>query len=433
MKIPQGNLRVLILGSGGREDSLAWKIAKSPLVSEVFVAPGNGGTHRYAKPLDVKLNDHKSVIGLIKQHGIHLTVVGPEAPLCDGIVDSLSAKGLPVFGPTRKAAHLEGSKIFAKEVMNHVGVPTANHRVFKRLDRALASMEGMAFPSVIKEDGLAAGKGVTIARSAADAETAFRAALKTDPRQSGFQPQVLVEDFLDGEELSVLALVDGNTIVPLASSQDHKRVGDGDSGPNTGGMGAYSPAPVLTDALSAQIDRDVLVPVVQRMNAIERPFRGLLYAGLMITQNGPQVMEFNVRFGDPECQALILRMKSDIVPLLIATIQGTLDDCVVEWDPRPSVCVVMAARGYPDAPITGMPIRGLDKLDESDDLRVFHAGTRKDGDQIVVSGGRVLGVTALGTTIADARDRAYAAVKKIRFDGAHYRTDIAHRALARQK
>ena len=423
-------MNVLVVGSGGREHALAWKIAQSPLVDRLFCAPGNAGIAQVAECVDVDAGDILNLRKFARQNAVELTVVGPEAPLTRGIVDAFRMADLKVFGPTQQAARLEGSKVFAKQLMQRHGMPTAEFRVFNGADRAKAYLDMVGAPIVVKADGLAAGKAAIVCRTVEEAREAIdRIMVRREFGEAG--DQIIVESMLEGEEASMIAFTDGRTIAVLPSSQDHKAVYDGDKGPNTGGMGAYSPAPVVTDGLAAQVEREVLVQTVHAMNREDKPFRGVLYAGIMVTDDGPKVLEFNCRLGDPETQPLMMRLKSDLVPVLLATIEGTLEEVEPEWDERPAVCVVMASGGYPGSYQKGYPISGLDRAAKMKDVVVFHAGTKVLEGEVVTSGGRVLGVTALGDTIREAKDRAYEAVAKIHFEGAYYRTDIAQKAIGR--
>jgi len=424
-------MNVLVVGSGGREHALVWKIAQSPLVKKVYCAPGNAGIARHAECVNIGPTEIARLRKLAIDKGIDLTVVGPEAPLCEGIVDFFTAKGLSIFGPTQRAARLEGSKVFAKQLMERHGIPTARFRVFNGVELARDYIDRVGAPVVVKADGLAAGKGVIVCKTVQEARAAVNK-IMIDRAFGDSGDQIVIEDCLSGEEASVLAFTDGKNIALMPSAQDHKAVYDGDEGPNTGGMGAYSPAPVITPELERTIERDVIVQAVHAMNREERPYRGVLYAGLMITEEGPFVLEFNCRLGDPELQPLIMRLKSDLVPILLATIEGNLDEVEIEWDVRPALCVVMASGGYPGPYEKGFPIKGLEDVEEMDDVVVFHSGTALVDGQVVTAGGRVLGVTARGDTIADARERAYEAVRRISFEGAHYRTDIGKKALDRR-
>ena len=425
-------MKVLITGSGGREHALAWKLAASPRVSEVLVAPGNAGTAREPGVRNVPLDADENVrlLAYALTEGVELVVPGPEAPLVAGIVDRMEKAGLACFGPTAAAARLEGSKGFAKEVLEAAGAPTAGYRAFTELAPALRHVDERPTPMVVKADGLAAGKGVIVAETREQA----RAALRDMLEEAAFGDagrRVLVEDFLEGEEASFIALVDGDNVLPLASSQDHKARDDGDRGPNTGGMGAYSPAPVLDAEVEARVMREIMHPVVRALRDNGTPFRGVLYAGLMISPDGaPRVLEFNVRFGDPECQPLMMRLQTDLLDLIEATLAGRLDQVRASWDPRCALGVVMASGGYPGSYAKGRVITGLDSADGSL-VKAFHAGTATQDGEVVTSGGRVLCVTALGESVREARDHAYKAISGISFDGAFCRSDIGARALAR--
>ncbi len=427
-------MKILVIGSGGREHALAWKLAQSPRVSGVIVAPGNAGTatEPRCRNVPVKVGDLDGLLQLARDEDVALTVVGPEVPLVAGIVDRFRDAGLRIFGPTAAAAQLEGSKAFAKAFLARHGIPTAYYAVHNEVDAALAYIREKGAPIVIKADGLAAGKGVVVAMTPDEAETAVRDMLSGNAFGDA-GARVVIEEFLEGEEASFISMVDGRTALPMATSQDHKRVGNGDTGPNTGGMGAYSPAPVVTPEVHARIMREVVEPTVAGMAADGVPFSGFLYAGLMIDADGaPKVIEFNVRFGDPETQPVLLRLQSDLVDLLEAALDGRLDTAGAVWDPRPSLGVVMAARPYPGTPVTGEPISGLDAVPA--DAKVFHAGTALDGQGRVVSaGGRVLCVTALGDSVADAQRRAYAGVDAIEWASAFHRRDIGWRAIAREQ
>ncbi|NLW49842.1 MAG: phosphoribosylamine--glycine ligase [Candidatus Brocadiaceae bacterium] len=423
-------MRVLVIGGGGREHALAWKIADSPLVDQVYCAPGNAGIAEVAECVPIAPGDILRLRRFARENAIDLTVVGSEEPLVKGIVDSFATAGLRVFGPTREAARLEGSKVFCKQLMQRHGVPTAEFRTFNGPERAKSYLEMIGAPVVVKADGLAAGKAAIVCRTLGEAfEAVDRIAIRREFGEAG--GQLVIESCLKGEEASVIAFTDGRTIAFLPSAQDHKAVYDGDRGPNTGGMGAYSPAPVITDELAAQIEREVFVQTVHAMNREEKPYHGVLYAGIMVTDDGPQVLEFNCRLGDPEAQALLMRLESDIVPVLLATLDGTLDQVDIRWDMRPTLCVVMASGGYPAAYEKGYPIEGLEDVRAMDDVMAFHAGTAIEDGQLVTSGGRVLGITARGETIRQARDRAYEAVGKIHFADAYWRTDIGWRAIER--
>ena len=427
-------MRVLVIGSGGREHALAWKLAQSPRVSDVLVAPGNAGTALEAKcrNVPIKVTDVDGLLRLAQSEGVALTVVGPEVPLVAGVVDRFRAAGLRIFGPTAAAAQLEGSKAFAKDFLARHGIPTAFYAVHTDIDAALAYIHDKGAPIVIKADGLAAGKGVIVAMTLAEAEAAVRDMLSGNAFGDA-GARVVIEEFLDGEEASFISMVDGTTALPMATSQDHKRVGDGDTGPNTGGMGAYSPAPVVTPDVHARVMREVVNPTVQGMLADGIPFTGFLYAGLMIDASGaPKVIEFNVRFGDPETQPVMLRLQSDLVELVEAAIDGRLAGVAAQWDPRPALGVVMAAKPYPESPISGDVISGLDAVPAQ--AKVFHAGTAQDADGRVLSaGGRVLCVTALGDSVLDAQRNAYAGVASIHWTHEFHRNDIGWRAVARER
>jgi phosphoribosylamine--glycine ligase len=427
-------MKVLIVGNGGREHALAWKIAQSPRVDQVFVAPGNAGTALDAENVDIPSSDIAGMIKFATKNQIDLTVVGPEAPLCAGMVDAFEQSKLRVFGPSRAASQLEGSKVFCKKLLRNADVPSADFHVFDRAEIATRFITER-FPSeteevrvVVKADGLAAGKGVIVCSKRHEAlEAIERIARVREFGDAG--NQLIIEERLDGQEASVLAITDGRTIVTLPPAQDHKPALDGDLGPNTGGMGAYCPTPVVDQERLSWIEEHVLVPTVHALKRGRTPFRGVLYAGLMMTHQGPQVLEYNVRFGDPECQPLLMRLKSDLVDLMEATIDQRLDQLDgLRWDPRPAVCVVMASEGYPGPYERGRPIRGLDEAAKLSDVKVFHAGTATLDGKVVTNGGRVLGVTAMGNSISDAKRQAYAAVKCIRWDGAWCRKDISDKA-----
>ncbi len=423
-------MRILVVGSGGREHALLWKLHQSPRRPELYCAPGNAGTAQLAENVDIPANRIEALREFARGRRIDLTIVGPEQPLVMGIVDAFTADGLRIFGPTRDAARLEGSKAFSKALLERTGVPTARHVTCERREDAHRAVEAMGAPVVVKADGLAAGKGVVVCASVSDARKAVDQ-MMAERMFGDAGSRVVVEEFLTGEEVSYMALTDGRTVVPLASSQDHKRVGDGDRGPNTGGMGAYSPAPIVTPELESVILREILSPVIEGLAAEHVPYRGLLYAGLMVERGRPKVLEFNVRFGDPECQVLMLRLRTDLVDLVEAVLDGRLSDCTLEWDARPSVGVVLAAEGYPAEPVTGTPIEGLDAVACWTDGVVFHAGTARREGRVVTCGGRVLTVAALGDDMDEAVRRAYEGVKHISFAGMHYRGDIGSRALAR--
>lgn len=424
-------MKVLVLGSGGREHALAWKLKQSPSVTQVFCAPGNAGIGLDAVNVDISATDTPRLLKFVDKERIDLTVVGPEIPLVAGVVDEFLKAGHAIFGPTAKAAELEGSKRFSKELMKRANVPTADFSSFTNAAEANSYLDEREIERcVVKADGLAAGKGVVVCSNREEArDTIKRMLILKEFGAAG--ARIVIEERLVGEEASLLALVDGKTIVPLEAAQDHKAAFDGDTGPNTGGMGVYCPTPVMTPDLIDLVVEKVLVPVVHQLKKEGRPFRGCLYAGLMLTSQGPKVLEFNVRFGDPETQAVLMRLKSDLGLALMAAATGTLEDMPpLEWDPRPSVCVVMASAGYPGEYQKGKAIRGLDDAAQIADAKVFHAGTiRGEDDQILTDGGRVLGVTALGDTISQAKLRAYQTVKCIRWEGAWCRKDISDKAI----
>ena len=435
-------IKVLVVGSGGREHALAWKIAQSPKAETVFVAPGNAGTAADGsgafgqEPLpienvDIAATDIPKLTEFAKANNIGLAVVGPEAPLAAGLVDALNGEGIKTFGPSKVAAELEGSKIFCKEFLRHAGIPSGDFHTFRKLNDALTFLNQRDNePTVVKVDGLAAGKGVTVCDGRDEAIAAVKRI--TEDREFGEAgDQFLLEERLYGHEASILAITDGKTILTLPAAQDHKPAFDGDQGPNTGGMGAYCPTPLVDDALMDRVEETVLLPTVHHMKRQRRPFQGVLYAGLMITKQGPKVLEYNVRFGDPECQPVLMRLKSDLLEILLATTEGRLEEvgADIEWDPRPAVCVVMASEGYPGSYEKGHIIRGLEEAARMPDVKVFHAGTSTIDGEVVNTGGRVLGVTALGDTIPAAKLTAYKAVKAIRWQGAWCRKDIADKAL----
>jgi len=420
-------MKLLVIGSGGREHALAWKLAGSPRVQKVFVSPGNGGTATEPGLENVALGATDELIEFARRENIALTVVGPEAPLAAGIVDAFQAAGLRIFGPVRAAARLESSKEFAKRFMARHGIPTARHAVFGSAAQAKAYVERHGAPIVVKADGLAAGKGVVVAASVAEAHAAIDAFMERGALGEAGR-RVVIEECLEGEEASFIVISDGQVALPLASSQDHKRLADGDQGPNTGGMGAYSPAPIVTPQVHARVMREIIGPAIAGMAKEGTPYVGFLYAGLMIDRAGnPKTLEFNCRLGDPETQPILMRLRSDLLELLERALEGRLDAAQAEWDRRAALGVVLAAAGYPDAPRKGDPIEGLPR--PSEDCRVFHAGTRLEGGRLVTAGGRVLCVTALGDSLRIARARAYEAVEKIRFPGMQYRRDIGYRAL----
>ncbi len=426
-------MKVLVVGGGGREHALAWKCAQSNDVEGVFVAPGNAGTGTEAGLENVAIDvmDFDALIAFARDNAVDLTLVGPEGPLVEGITDRFRAQGLNCFGPSRAAARLEGSKRFSKDFLERHAIPTAAYATFAQVDEAVAYVHERGAPIVIKADGLAAGKGVTVARSVAEAEAAVRGMLSGESFGAAGH-RVVIEEFLEGEEASFIVIADGENVVPFASSQDHKARDEGDLGPNTGGMGAYSPAPVITEALHERIMGELIEPTIRGMAAEGSPYRGFLYAGLMIGPDGtPRVIEFNCRFGDPEAEPVLMRLRSDLAALCMRSLTEGLAGVTLDWDPRVAVGVVMASGGYPIAYGKGDAIEGLASVASMERVKVFHAGTRLADDRVVTDGGRVLCVTALGETVVDARDRAYAAVGRIHWRDAYFRGDIGHRALAR--
>ena len=418
-------MRVLVIGSGGREHELAWKIAQSPLVNKAYCAPGNAGTANVAENIDIPPDNIDMLRQFATVTGIGLTIVGPEQPLVNGIVDSFEESGLRVFGPSQKAAEIEGSKVFCKDLMKKYGIPSARYESFDSLEKVKLFTQKDE-PVVVKASGLAAGKGVILCSNSEEAKIAIKSIMQ-DKAFGNAGDQVVVEEFLTGQEVSLLAFTDGKTVLPLDSAQDHKAAFDGDKGPNTGGMGAYSPASVFTEELKQQVIDEIMLPTVRAMAKENRYYRGILYAGLMLTESGPKVLEFNARFGDPETQPIMMRVKSDIVPIFEACIDGTLSTQILEWKQEPTVCVVMAAKGYPGSYQKGKEIRGLN-LEENQQAVVFHAGTKLTNGKVLTNGGRVLGVTALGSDINQAIEKAYSIVGKIKWDGIHYRKDIGNKA-----
>ncbi len=424
-------MNILLLGSGGREHALAWKMAASPLTDRLFCAPGNAGIAQEAQCVALDLGDHAAVIAFCRANAIDFVVVGPEGPLCAGIVDDLEAAGIKAFGPSRAAARLEGSKGFTKDLCRSAGIPTAAYERFREAEAAKTYARGRGAPIVVKADGLAAGKGVVVAETLAEAEAAIDMIFGGGVGDAG--AELVIEEFLVGEEASFFALCDGETALPLASAQDHKRAFDGDKGPNTGGMGAYSPAPILDAAIGARVMAEIIGPTLRAMKANGAPYKGVLYAGLMVTAAGPKLIEYNVRFGDPECQVLMPRLMSDLVPALIASRDGVLKAIDLRWYPDAALTVVMAARGYPGTYAKGSAIEGLDAAAAVEGVEIFHAGTKREGDRIVANGGRVLDVTAVGSTVRAARTRAYEAIARINWPEGFFRHDIGYRALEREK
>jgi len=428
-------VKVLVVGNGGREHALCWKLSQSPRVDQVFAAPGNAGTAEEAANVPIAATDIAGLVKFAKNNGVGLTVVGPETPLCLGLVDAFQKEGLRVFGPNKAAAQLEGSKVFCKNLLHQATVPSAEYRVFRSAESAEHYItdrypdESQDVPVVVKADGLASGKGAIVCRRRDEAVDAIRRIARLKEFGSAGD-QLVIEERLDGPEASVLAITDGKTILTLPPAQDHKPAFDGDQGPNTGGMGAYCPTPMVDADTLSFVEQRVLVPTLHALRKQKIQFRGVLYAGLMLTNQGPKVLEYNVRFGDPECQPLLMRLQSDLLDILEATVDGQLDRIELPvWDPRPSVCVVMASDGYPGEYKTGYDIRGLNEAAAVPDVKVFHAGTRLDGDRVLTDGGRVLGVTALGSSVSAAKLQAYTAVKAIRWTGAWCRKDISDKAL----
>jgi phosphoribosylamine--glycine ligase len=423
-------MNVLLIGSGGREHALAWKIAASPLLTRLYAAPGNPGIAQEAECADLDVVDHATIVAFARDKAIDLVVVGPEAPLVAGLADALTAAGIRVFGPSAKAAQLEGSKGFTKDLCARFGIPTAAYGRFNNAPKAKTYARSVGAPIVVKADGLAAGKGVTVAMTLDEALDAIDACFEGAFGDAG--AEVVVEEFLEGEEASFFCLCDGATALPFGSAQDHKRVGEGDTGPNTGGMGAYSPAPVMTAEMEARVMREIVEPTMRGMAELGAPFSGVLFAGLMMTADGPKLIEYNTRFGDPECQVLMMRLKDDLLVLMNAAVDGQLGHMSVRWRDEAALAVVMAARGYPGTPERGTPIAGLDAAaDEA--VEIFHAGTRRNGNRLVASGGRVLNVTARGATVSQAAERAYAAVDRIDWPQGFCRRDIGWRAIERER
>jgi len=418
-------MRILVVGSGGREHALCWAIAASPLVDKVYCAPGNAGIAEEAECVPIGVMDTAGMVAFCRKETIDLVVVGPEAPLVAGLVDALEAEGIAAFGPTKEAAALEGSKGFMKDLCAREGIPSAAYRRFTEAEAAKVYIAAEGAPIVVKTDGLAAGKGVVVAAAVDEALAAVDDAFSGKFGSAG--AEIVVEEFLAGEEASFFALCDGTHALPLAAAQDHKRVGDGDTGPNTGGMGAYSPCAAVTPEIEAQVMERIILPTVRAMARDGRPFKGVLFAGLMLTAEGPNLLEFNVRFGDPECQALVMRLQSDLVPALLAARDGMLNRVDLRWYDEAAICVVMAANGYPDDPQRGTEIGGLDAAGDDPDVKIFQAGTKRDGGRVFADGGRVLGVTAIGPDLSAARDRAYRAVDRIVWPGGFCRRDIGKR------
>lgn len=424
-------MNVLLIGSGGREHALAWALSASPLLTKLYCAPGNAGIEACAECVSLDAADHPAVIGFCRAHEIGLVVIGPEAPLVAGLADDLRAAGIKTFGPGKAAAQLEGSKGFTKALCAAKSIPTAAFGHFSDREAALAYLRGKPIPIVIKADGLAAGKGVVVAATLGEAEDALASCFDGEFGSAG--ASVVIEEFLEGEEASFFVLCDGEHVVPLASAQDHKRAFDGDQGPNTGGMGAYSPAPIMTAEMERRTMQEIVLPTVAALRERGISFQGVLYAGLMIDASGPKLIEYNVRFGDPECQVLMMRLNSDCLAALLAAADGTLDRIALSWREEPALTVVMAAKGYPGDYLKGTVIGGLDSTRGDEHVTVFHAGTRRDGAHILANGGRVLGVTALGATIGEARRRAYGTIARIDWPEGFYRSDIGWRAITREE
>lgn len=424
-------MKILLIGNGGREHAIAWKLHKDDPDARIFCAPGNAGTASIAQNIPFSATDIDGIADWANEQKPDFAIVGPEAPLCLGLVDRLSEIGIPTFGPVKEAARLEGSKAFAKDVMREAQVPTAAARIVRTEAEAREAVAQFGIPVVFKADGLAAGKGVSVCMCEQDVEVAIGEMFR-DRKFGAAAQEVLVEEFLDGEEASILAFVDGKTVVPMVSAQDHKRLRDGDQGPNTGGMGAYSPAPAVTPDMLAVIESQVFRPVVAEMNRRGIVYKGVLYAGLMLTKNGPKVLEFNCRFGDPETQAVLARLDSPLLDPMRACIEGTLETCQIKWSEKPAVCVVLASDGYPENYKKGIPVYGLEEAAQLPEVVVFHAGTKLEDGQVVTNGGRVFGVTARGTSIREAIRNAYQGVLKVKFDNEQYRTDIGYRALERE-
>ncbi len=421
-------MKVLVIGGGGREHTLVWKVAQSPKVKKIYCAPGNAGIAEYAECISIKADDIEQLASFAHHKNIDLTIVGPEIPLTLGIVDEFESKGLRICGPDKSASLIEGSKIFSKDLLKKYNIPTAAYATFNSSNNAMSYLKEKGTPAVIKADGLAAGKGVIPAQSLDKAEEAIDNIL-TKKIFGAAGDRIIIEEFLTGEEASFIVFTDGNTIIPMPTSQDHKPIYDNDQGPNTGGMGAYSPAPVITEKLQQKIMDEIMYPVIRGMAAEGRKYRGILYAGLMINQGEVNVLEFNARFGDPETQPILMRMKTDLIPVLEAIVDERLDQVSIQWDEKPAICVVMASKGYPGNYQKGIEITGLDEVQAMHNVQVFHAGTALKDNHVVTSGGRVLGVTALGNNIEEAINLAYQATSQIQWEGAYYRKDIGKKAL----
>jgi len=421
-------MKVLVIGSGGREHTLVWKIAQSPKVSQVYCAPGNAGISKLAQCININADNIEKLADFAQEEKIDLTVVGPELPLSKGIVNEFNRKGLRIFGPSKEATEIESSKVFSKYLMKKYNIPTANYEVFQNSEKAFDYIKQQIFPLVIKADGLAAGKGVFIVKNLVQARDALDA-LMEEKKFGEAGRQVIIEEFLEGEEVSILAFCDGKTVVPMVSSQDHKKIFDNDQGPNTGGMGAYSPVPFYPDEFKERVLEEILKPTIKGLQSEGREYRGVLYAGLVLTKEGPKVLEFNARFGDPETQAILPRLKTDLIDILNAVIEGRLHKINIEWEDNAAVCVVVASGGYPGKYQKGKAISGLERLEKMEDIIVFHAGTKLQDDKVITSRGRVLGITAWDKTISKAKERAYKGVKEIYFEDMYYRKDIAAKAI----
>ncbi|WP_455475782.1 phosphoribosylamine--glycine ligase [Bartonella sp. B17] len=423
-------MNILLIGSGGREHALAWKVAASPLLTKLYCAPGNPATMEFGENIDLNIDDHSLVIDFCKTHSIDLVIVGPEAPLVAGITDALNSANICVFGPTQKAAQLEGSKAFTKDLCHKNNIPTGTYQYFNDALKAKAYIRQQGVPIVIKADGLAAGKGVVVATTIEEAYNAVDACLSNAFNNT--EAKIVVESFLEGEEASFFCLCDGKIAIPFGSAQDHKRVGDGDTGANTGGMGAYSPAPIMTEEMINRTLKEIVEPALYSMNEMGAPFKGILFVGLMITQKGPELIEFNVRFGDPECQVLMVRLKEDLLPLLLAAAQGNLEKRSLQWSEKIALTVVMAAKGYPNSPKKGTVIRNIDQVNTLPDVKVFQAGTALYNGELIANGGRVLNITATGESVTHAQKRAYEAVNCIDWPEGFVRRDIGWRAIAQE-
>ncbi len=421
-------MKVLVIGSGGREHTLVWKITQSPKVSQIYCAPGNAGISRLAQCVNIDADSIEKLVDFAKKEKIDLTVVGPELPLSQGIVNEFNKQGLRIFGPSKEATEIESSKVFSKYLLKKYNIPTANYQVFQNSEKALDYIKKQTFPLVIKADGLAAGKGVFIVKNLVEARDAL-GALMEEKKFGEAGRQVIIEEFLEGEEVSILAFCDGKTVVPMVSSQDHKKIFDNDRGPNTGGMGAYSPVPFYPNEFKKKVLEEILKPTVEGLRSEGREYKGVLYAGLILTKQGPKVLEFNARFGDPETQVILPRLKTDLIDIFNAVIEQTLHKINIEWKDNAAVCVVMASGGYPGKYHKGKVISGLERLEKMKDIIVFHAGTKLQDDKIITSGGRVLGITAWDETISKAKERAYKGVKEIYFEDMYYRKDIASKAI----